>query len=118
MVADQDGNFIKTLSLGVLEPGEHTFSWDGMSESGNQMSDGTYQFQVAAVTESGNILDVDSMIQGQVTRVNLEETPPVLFVGDIPLAMSQILDIKLPEASSGTSEADGSTGQDDTESGP
>jgi flagellar basal-body rod modification protein FlgD len=120
LVTDQSGNYVKTLSLGSLGPGRHTFEWDGKSDAGEAQKSGTYRFQVRAVAESGQLLPVETQIQGTVTRVNLEESPPVLFVGGIPVDMAQILDIRL--AQSATDEATSTTGSDTTndagDSGP
>jgi len=51
------------------------------------------------MTGDGMILPVTTQITGKVTGVNLETETPVLFLGDIPMVLSQVMEIKVPESS-------------------
>ena len=62
------------------------------------MARGIYNFEITALTEDGTILPVTTQITGKVTGVNLEAESPVLFLGDIPLYLSQVREIKAPES--------------------
>ena len=62
------------------------------------MDRGIYSFEITAVTEDGRIFPVTTQITGKVTGVNLETESPILFLGDIPLELSQVLEIKVPES--------------------
>ena len=53
-----------------------------------------------AANENGQNLPVETRIAGQVTKVNMKVTPPLLFVGEIPISLSQIEDVKVPELNS------------------
>ena len=97
-ILDSNGNLVKSIPLGVLEPGQHEFQWDGLDTSGNKMAQGIYNFEITALTEDGTILPVTTHITGKVTGVNLETESPVLFLGDIPLYLSQVREIKAPES--------------------
>jgi flagellar basal-body rod modification protein FlgD len=98
LILDSNGYPIRSIPLGVLESGEHQFQWDGLDASGNKMDGGggIYSFEITAMTDDGRILPVTTQITGKVTGVNLETESPVLFLGDIPLDLSQVLEIKLP----------------------
>jgi flagellar basal-body rod modification protein FlgD len=97
LILDAQGNPIRKIPLGYLAGGEHHFEWDGLDESGNQQASGIYGFKVLAQGDQGQSLPVETMITGQVDRVTLEGTSPVLYVGGIPVALSQVKDISSPE---------------------
>ena len=117
IITDPDGYPIRKISLDVLEAGQQDFEWDGRDEAGIMQEPGVYGFEITAVNMSDQILPVETQITGQVSRINLEGGSPVLYVGEIPLNISQILDIRVPDASS---DPDGqeATGSQDTEGGP
>lgn len=97
-ILDANGNLVKSIPLGILESGQHQFQWDGLDASGNKMDRGIYRFEITALAEDGTILPVTTQITGKVTGVNLESESPVLFLGDIPLYLSQVREIKAPES--------------------
>ncbi len=99
-VIDGSGNLVRTINLGTLDAGQHSFEWDGMNNSGLQSPEGVYTFTVTALDETGTSVLSDTMTTGEVTRVNLEGTSPILYVGDIPVSITQVLDISVPEESS------------------
>jgi len=86
------------MSLGYLEPGSHDFEWDGRDHSGNIQETGIYRFEVTALTEDGETLSVKQLITGKITGVDLEGDSPILYVGGIPISLSQVVDISFPES--------------------
>ena len=96
-IFDSNGNPVREISMGSLGPGRHSFEWDGRDGSGAVREPDIYGFEITATTEDGQILPVETLITGQVTRVNLEGSSTLLYVGEIPLTISQIMDIKEPE---------------------
>lgn len=96
-VYNPEGYPVREIALGTLQPGSHSFDWDGQDSAGNMLDPGTYGFEVAALTENGDILPVETRIKGLVNRVNLDNEPPLLYVGDISVTLAQILDIRLPD---------------------
>jgi flagellar basal-body rod modification protein FlgD len=97
MVLDAGGNLIRQVPLGYMEGGEHRFEWDGLDASGSQRAPGIYGFKVLALGDQGQPLSVATMIRGMVDKVALEGNAPVLYVGGIPVALSQVKDIRSPE---------------------
>ena len=83
--------------MGVLAAGEHTFEWDGEDEAGIFQQPGAYGFEVIATDTLGERVPVAPMIRGLVTRINLEDAVPMLYVGDIPVSLSSVVDIQVPE---------------------
>lgn len=100
MILDARGNLIRQIPLGFMEGGEHRFEWDGLDESGNRRDPGIYRFKVLALGDDGQPLSVETLIAGQVDKVALEGTSPVLYVGGIPVALSQVKNISSPELAS------------------
>ncbi len=97
LILDADGYPIREMALGVLGVGEHTFEWDGKDDAGTFQEPGAYGFEVIATDTLGERVSVSAMIRGQVTRINLEDASPVLYVGDIPVSLSSVIDIKVAE---------------------
>ena len=95
LIKDQNGYYVKQINMGTLEAGDHTFEWDGLDEEGNSMDEGLYGFEITAVDESGWEVDVETRFKGLVERVNLDAEQPLLYVGEIPIALSQVINVNL-----------------------
>ncbi|MBW2138055.1 MAG: flagellar hook assembly protein FlgD [Deltaproteobacteria bacterium] len=96
-ITDSNGYPIRHIKLGTLSPGEHTFQWDGRDDAGIRQSQGLYGYQVTAVDEGGQVLDVEPRIIGRVTGINLEDPSPLLYVDDIPISIGNVLDVMVTE---------------------
>ena len=113
VITDRTGTAVRHLSLGCLEAGQHEFAWDGENDSGTALPEGAYTFSVTAVTASGETATATPRIVGQVDRVNLEGGASTLYVGEVPVELSAILDIRSAESAS----SNGTTSTDDTSDG-
>jgi flagellar basal-body rod modification protein FlgD len=102
LISDSEGYPVREMDLGVLDAGQHPFAWDGCDEEGNRLTSGIYYFDIAAVDESGSSLPVSTRIMGEVSRVDLSEGEPLLYVGSIPLRVAEIMEVKTLEASQGS----------------
>lgn len=96
-IYDSEGILVDSVFLGAHGPGEHSFEWDAVDGTGNEMVSGNYYFEISAVDEDGFIVPAETRINGKVTRVNLENGTPVLYVGGLAVSLSQILDVRLPK---------------------
>ena len=97
-VYDENGEYIREIPMGMLKAGYHSFEWDGRDESGEMMDSDIYGFRVEAVTESGLPPDVETNIKGLVDRVDLTGDDPLIYLGEIPINLSQVTDISLPKS--------------------
>jgi flagellar basal-body rod modification protein FlgD len=97
LITDPDGYPVREMQIGILGPGRHSFEWDGKNGNGEMMDQGVYGFDVMAVTESGQTVPVETRIRGQINRVNLEGETPLLYIGEMPIDISQVMDIRVPE---------------------
>jgi flagellar basal-body rod modification protein FlgD len=90
-IYDAEGNFIKTISAGALEAGEHTVSWDGTDEDGNSVAEAYYQFEVLAADTEGATVTTQTFIVGVVSGVTFNDTDEAqLLINDLSLPMSSI----------------------------
>lgn len=101
VILNGDGYKVRTIPLGVLTPGSNSFEWDGHDGAGNLQNPGIYRFEILARTETGKILSVDSQTSGKVTGVNLENGTVRLYIGQVPVSISDVLEIVTPAAQEG-----------------
>jgi flagellar basal-body rod modification protein FlgD len=93
VISDASGNVVRAINAGSLASGDHTFIWDGKDAKGNTMADGLYTFDIVAQNSSGNTVSATTKITGLVDRVNLDGTDPTLYIGSLPVALSEVTDI-------------------------
>lgn len=104
-ITDERGVPVRSLSLGRLQAGSHDFAWDGKSTAGDEMPDGSYRFEIAALTPDGQSVAATPQVLGTVNRVRLEDDTSTLYVGDIAVDLGSVLDVRLAEATSGGGES-------------
>ena len=101
LITDSEGYSVREIPLGTLESGKHSFDWDGRDMNGELVNSGIYAFEITAQTQSGEIIAAESRVYGQVDRVSLEGAEPLLYVGEVPVSLSQVLDVNLPDTETG-----------------
>ncbi|BBP43066.1 flagellar hook assembly protein FlgD [Thiosulfativibrio zosterae] len=62
---------VKELSLGDLNRGESTQSWDGLDEQGNPMASGQYSLTVYGTDETGELQSIKTIVPSQVKSVGI-----------------------------------------------
>jgi flagellar basal-body rod modification protein FlgD len=55
-VTDSTGKVIRTMDLGNLTAGVHTFTWDGTASDGSTVPDGAYSVSIAASTNGTQLV--------------------------------------------------------------
>lgn len=55
-ISDSGGNVVRTIDLGALTAGVHTFSWDGALTDGSTAPDGKYSVALAASNGSSQLV--------------------------------------------------------------
>lgn len=66
---DANGNIVRTLQLGDMQAGEHTFEWDGKDWAGKAAADGVYQVYMAAENLNGEPILTETEVAGTVAAV-------------------------------------------------
>jgi flagellar basal-body rod modification protein FlgD len=87
-IYDASGNIVRTLDLGTVEAGEQTIDWDGKDESGNDVANGVYGYQV--LTKGAF---ADTKVTGEVDGVVYVGGKPFLQVGDKLINPSDIVKV-------------------------
>lgn len=92
-VLDQDGNVVYSQA-GETGAGTHDFTWDGMTDDGQQMEDGSYYtLSIEATDSDGNEVATGTAITGTVTGVDSSSGETYLTIGDVGVAMDSVLNI-------------------------
>jgi flagellar basal-body rod modification protein FlgD len=97
VIYDANGNAIKTINLGSIKAGDHTFEWDGTEQDGDEADQGLYSFEIVAEGATGETVTAKTRIKGIVDRVNLDGDEPTLYFGSLSMPLSEITDITLAE---------------------
>jgi flagellar basal-body rod modification protein FlgD len=92
-VTDANGNVVYT-GAGETASGSHTFTWDGKDTNGNQLADGTYKLTVASADSAGTAVTTAVTSTGVVSEVDMTGASPVLMVGPMPVALSDIAGVQ------------------------
>ena len=92
LIIDEQGNTVRTLQ-GDTEVGHHELVWDGLDENGNQMPDGLYGFLVTAVDTDNKSVPLVQGTVGKVTGVKMVDGEVTLEIGELEIALSDVLSI-------------------------
>ena len=74
----------------TMQTGQQVFQWDGKTNAGQQLPDGTYKMTITAKDASGQSVAISTEVSGTVDSVDLSKTPPVLTVGGQNFTVDQI----------------------------
>jgi flagellar basal-body rod modification protein FlgD len=92
-VTDSSGNTVWTGS-GTGNSGSNSFTWDGKTTGGTQLSDGgQYSLSVTATDSSGNSVYGYTTISGKVTGVDSSSGTPMLTIGNTSVSTSSIIGV-------------------------
>jgi flagellar basal-body rod modification protein FlgD len=93
VISDDSGTVVRTINEGSLAKGDHSFTWDGKNYNGKAVDDGSYTFKIVAQDSAGKSITSTTKINGLVDRVSLEGTDPTLYIGSLPISLSDVTDI-------------------------
>lgn len=92
LIIDEEGNTVRTLE-GDTEVGHHEITWDGLDEDGDPLEDGLYGFLVTAIDADDAPVPLVQGTIGRVTGVKLVDGVVTLEVGELEIALSDVLSI-------------------------
>jgi len=81
-IYDANGLQVRSLYPGEKSPGVHQVNWDGKDNSGNAVADGTYLYEVLAVSDKGGAVSTSTSIEGLVNGVVVKDGKQYLQLGD------------------------------------
>ncbi|MGB6537285.1 MAG: flagellar hook capping FlgD N-terminal domain-containing protein [Xanthobacteraceae bacterium] len=73
-----------------LNAGTQSYTWNGLGSNGAIWPDGNYTLAVNATGANGQAVAVSSQVQGLVTSVNANASPPTLTVGGNTVPISSV----------------------------
>lgn len=76
-----------------IKRGEQTFTWNGKTNDGGFAPEGNYILSVSGQDSSGSAIRVTTDISGQVSKVDVTQTPPQLTVGTTQVPLSAITSV-------------------------
>ncbi|KKA44459.1 MULTISPECIES: flagellar hook assembly protein FlgD [Salinivibrio] len=69
-VENEQGQLLRTFSMGAKPPGDHRVEWDGLDDNGNPMPEGTYKLKVSGLVD-GQTQEFDVSTYANVNSVLL-----------------------------------------------
>lgn len=116
LIYDENGYPVRSILLGQLQAGRHEFEWDGENAAEYRMPEGVYNFEISAVDFAGNSITPATHIRGKINRISLDEGASTLYVGQVPVELASVLDVRTDEPAGGESTTtDTSSSSDATE---
>jgi flagellar basal-body rod modification protein FlgD len=88
-VTDANGKIVYT-GAGETASGNHSFSWDGKDNNGNQLADGAYKLAVTASDAAGSVVTSTVASAGTVSQIDLTGTTPQLMIGNMEVGVGDI----------------------------
>lgn len=83
-ILDSSGIPVRHIDLGAKPTGISTIAWDGKTDSGTDVADGNYTFNVSA-KQGGNEVKVNTLSLGLVNSVSSGENGAFLDMGELGL---------------------------------
>ncbi|HEY9537367.1 MAG TPA: flagellar hook capping FlgD N-terminal domain-containing protein [Kiloniellaceae bacterium] len=90
LIIDEEGNTVRTLE-GETGVGHHEIVWDGLDKNGEPLDDGLYGFLVTAIDADKKPVPLVQGTVGKVTGVKLVDGVVTLEVGELEIALSDVL---------------------------
>jgi flagellar basal-body rod modification protein FlgD len=91
-VLDSNGVTVKTAAPDPADnkTGDHTFSWDGVGDTGRTLSDGTYSLRITAKDSDGNVVTATTRVTGVVSGVEEVNGQAVVTVNGLKIPLSDL----------------------------
>jgi flagellar basal-body rod modification protein FlgD len=88
-ITDSNGKLVYT-GAGETTAGNHTFSWNGKDNNGNQLADGAYTLNVAATGAAGGTVTSSVASAGVVSQIDMTGSTPKLVIGSMEVNLSDV----------------------------
>jgi flagellar basal-body rod modification protein FlgD len=96
-VYDSEGNLVRTILPGVQEAGCYDVAWDGCDDSGKQLADGSYRFEVEAIDANGDYVQAMTTVTGKCCAIQMLNGMVFLALGSadgIKITPSAVLEVR------------------------
>ena len=92
-VANSTGQVVYTGTAPSFAAGANTFSWNGQSNSGVQLPDGTYTLSVAATDSNGGAITPTLSVSGTASSVQNVNGATMVTIGSSQVPVSAVTDV-------------------------
>ncbi|NMB73983.1 MAG: flagellar hook assembly protein FlgD [Myxococcales bacterium] len=92
-ITDASGKVVRSVPLGELAAGPGRYTWDGRDGSGNRLPAGEYTFSVTGRDSDGEPLTASGRVTGVVTGVSYEKGYPEILIGDLRVALGDVIEV-------------------------
>lgn len=93
-VTDIAGNIVFLASLEDVDFGYNTFEWDGKDITGQEVPSGIYSFQINAVNEDDQPIDVEHSTTAVVDGVESDDEGTFVTSGPLSIALDKIFAVR------------------------
>ncbi len=69
-IYDSSGQVIREIQMGTLQPGSHSYTWEGLNDNGTAVAPGNY-FMAIDATIDGQVYALENLVSAQVSSVTL-----------------------------------------------
>jgi flagellar basal-body rod modification protein FlgD len=97
LIIDELGNTVRTLKLensADRKVGHHEIEWDGLDDDGDPLDDGLYGFLVTAIDADEVPVPLVQGTSGKVSGVKMVNGVVTLEIGELEVALSDVLGIE------------------------
>jgi flagellar basal-body rod modification protein FlgD len=94
-ITDAGGNPIYGYAQNDLAAGTHAVVWNGQGLNGQNVPDGTYRYEIQAISASGTLQDVQTAYTGTVTGLTYADGSPQLLMGGRSVDLLSVLSVGL-----------------------
>jgi flagellar basal-body rod modification protein FlgD len=91
-VTDASGTVVYS-GAGETAAGAHSFAWNGVDNTGNQLADGTYTLTATALASNGSAITTNVTSTGAVDEINMTGNAPQLMIGPMSIPLSQVSNV-------------------------
>lgn len=92
-IYNQYGDFIQDLQPGPMSAGQQSVQWDGMDFQNSQAPDGAYRYEVMAMDDNGNTMEVTSFTNGTVSGVYYKGGLAYLITGNQEIPLGNVVQV-------------------------
>lgn len=95
-IFDGAGNQVYSYAQADLAAGTHAVAWNGQSLNGQSVPDGTYRYEIQAISASGVLQDVQATYTGTVTGLTYANGSPQLLMDGRSVDPKSVLSVRMP----------------------
>ena len=92
-ILNESGAVVRTINGLSVDAGDHTFTWDGANDAGQQLGAGKYTFNVEATDAAGKSLTATPYLSGTVSAIRFRSDGTYFVIDGTEVPISDVLEI-------------------------